>query len=138
VRDLFGVVKDKRDRDGDPDRESDADRGQAGCVILDDVWLDDQAGWIMPHNSIDRFTGGVRQGFLFSEELAEGGQASLHLAIVRGPKLGKETVEALRLALSDLVEGRLAIGAGGGKGHGYCGGEIRWSDDGAWINGARA
>ena len=92
----------------------------------------------MPHNSIDRFTGGVRDGFLFSEELAHRGQIELELLLLDPARIARQCPlgrEALRLALADLIEGRLALGGGSGKGHGFCRGCIDWSDDGAWIEG---
>ena len=136
VRELFGTVKDKID----PDREGEsADKGQAGRVLLDDAWIEAKSA-VMPHNSIDRFTGGVRNGVLFTEELAETATIKIAMSVLlktasEGNAMSGRTVKALRLALADLTKGRLAIGAGSARGHGYCTGTVAWSDEGAWIDG---
>jgi CRISPR/Cas system CMR subunit Cmr4 (Cas7 group RAMP superfamily) len=131
VRALFGHATD-HDR-GD---------GQAGVVFLDDVYLDtsQHAFGTQMHNSVDRFTGGVRDHVLFSEELAygKGFCLALHIdsaALEKASRAVPQAREALRFALDDLAQGRLALGAGSAKGHGYCTGVITWSDGGKWIHG---
>jgi hypothetical protein len=69
------------------------------------------------HNAIDRFTGGVRDRLLFSEELLWQDEMELAL-LIHTARLGEDARQALRLALDDLISGRLALGAGAGKGHG--------------------
>lgn len=132
VSDLFGQAKAKDEEDTTSDAK---DKGRAGLIYLDDIYLD--AGrkvhrqW---HNGIDRFTGGVRQHVLYGEELIWQNTLKLTLRIdPRARELNQESRQALELALTDLCEGRLAIGGGSGKGHGYCHGEITWSDGGRWL-----
>jgi CRISPR/Cas system CSM-associated protein Csm3 (group 7 of RAMP superfamily) len=72
----------------------------------------------MMHNKIDRFTGGTIDGALFSEELLYGGGFTLQGQIKRNEQ-SKELLEAFKLALLDLAQGRLALGGGTTKGHGY-------------------
>ncbi len=77
---------------------------------------------IQTHNCIDRFTGGVRQGALFSEELLYQTPA-LYFELILDTRQTKSIEPniwtALEKTLADLCEGRLSFGAGSGKGHGY-------------------
>jgi len=116
VRALFGYAR------GDGE---DAE-GRAGRVLVDDAWcpVSREALIRMMHNAIDRFTGGVRRHVLYEEELAWGGALELGIAVVGWDGLDAITREAFDLALADLVEGRLPIGGGTGKGHGFLDGEI--------------
>ncbi len=130
VKALFGYVNKEREE------------FQIGCLIFDDVYLDIDKEQVTEytHNSIDRFTGGVRDGTLFSEEVITDKQSfSLKITVVSPlneksdkwkqlSKVKKEEKRAniwksLQLALNDLAEGRLALGAAGGRGHGYFSGE---------------
>jgi hypothetical protein len=48
--------------------------------------------------------------------------------------IARDVRRAFKLALDDLREGRLAVGAGDGEGHGRCqGNKVQWSDGGAWL-----
>ncbi len=116
VRELFGYAH------GDA---ADA-AGRAGRVLVDDAWcpVSREALVRMMHNSIDRFTGGVRRHILFEEELAWGGTLELGIAVLGWDRLDPLTRRAFDLALADLLEGRLAVGGGTGKGHGLLDGEI--------------
>lgn len=101
--------------------------GQAGRVFIDDARVTlgpAEVGKLM-HNAIDRFTGGVRERLLFGEDLLW--RTPIKIQILIDTRASKQTdpdalrqgLTALRLALRDLLEGRLALGAGAGKGHGY-------------------
>ena len=101
------------------------DKAKAGNLIMDDIYLDKTpATQIMMHNKIDRFTGGTIDGALFSEQLLYGGGFKLsgQIQTQKGDKLieqSKELLTAFKYALQDLAEGRLALGGGSTKGHGY-------------------
>lgn len=129
VRELFGYARDdKTTKEGEK-------AGQAGHLFLDDTFLsftlEDLE--LMMHNAIDRFTGGVREHMLFSEELVWKKEIAVEFTIdTQG--ISDDARNALRHALDDLIKGRLAIGGGSGKGHGFCEGSIKWSDDDGWIN----
>jgi CRISPR/Cas system CSM-associated protein Csm3 (group 7 of RAMP superfamily) len=116
VREVFGTVKDRTD-------------GLPGRVLLSDGRA---TGWRwgrLDHVSLDRFTQGPMDHLLFSEAPLYRGRIQLDVAVdVR--ELGPEARVALRRALDDLLQGRLAIGAGASRGHGYCVGEIAWTDGG--------
>ncbi len=129
VRELFGYARDdKTTKEGEK-------AGQAGHLFLDDTFLSFTTNdlELMMHNAIDRFTGGVREHMLFSEELVWKKEIAVKFTIdIQGISDGARN--ALRLALDDLIKGRLAIGGGSGKGHGFCEGDIKWPDGGGWIN----
>lgn len=110
VRTLFGSGKDSKDQ-GDGAKRC---LGQAGRVVIEDAFVDDQDGWKVPHSAIDRFTGGVRHGFLFSEALVHKGTIRIELAVADWQGIDAICAcarDALRLALADLCEGRLALGS---------------------------
>jgi len=144
VRALFGYIQEKDEQQ--PQQEV----AQMGCLIFNDVYLkrSNQEVQVVeyPHNGVDRFTGGVREGVLFSEEVVTDTKSFLLDITVVLPsnqnktwqtikKEGKahDVWKALQLALNDLIEGRLAIGAGGGRGHGYFKGSLKegrkWLED---------
>ncbi len=113
VKALFGYVN-----------EDTAEAAQTGNLIFDDIYLapEDKQVTEYTHNNIDRFTGGVRDGALFSEEVITDKQTLvLNISIVNQPD-GK-IWKAFELALNDLTQGRLALGAASGRGHGYFTGE---------------
>jgi CRISPR/Cas system CSM-associated protein Csm3 (group 7 of RAMP superfamily) len=131
VQRLFGHARDDRPA------QTGQDPGQAGRVWLDDAYVAYDPGKdlkLMTHNAIDRFSGGVREHFLFSEELVWNKPVTVEL-LVDTDGLDGPPRDALRLALDDLCRGRLSLGGGAGKGHGFFQGEIAWSDQGRWING---
>jgi CRISPR/Cas system CMR subunit Cmr4 (Cas7 group RAMP superfamily) len=97
---------------------NDDDQGLAGRVIIDDTWVPAQPVIEqLMHNAIDRFTGGVRDRLLFSEELLWRDSLTLECLIHSAP-LSDTALQTLQLALDDLLHGRLPLGAGGGRGHG--------------------
>lgn len=119
IQALFGFSKEHRD-EGE-------ESGLAGRIFIDDVHVEadvDKVGKLM-HNAIDRFTGGVRDRLLFSEDLLW--KTPLNVQILVNAGAGEQGQQALldrglvalRLAVLDLVEGRLAIGAGSVHGNGY-------------------
>ena len=69
---------------------------------------------------------------LFMEELVWKKEISVLLTLDTD-RVDNAARVALRLALDDLCEGRIAIGGGAAKGHGFCEGGIEWSDGGKWI-----
>lgn len=132
VRQLFGFTNDDT-------RKGDDQKGQAGCVFIDDAYreLSTDKLQIIMHNSIDRFSGSVRDHMLFSEEMVWGEGVDLQLTIKTqgydGNAISDDAKKALNLALNDLCQGRLALGAGVSKGHGFFTGTVEWSDGGKWI-----
>ncbi|MBO0613277.1 RAMP superfamily CRISPR-associated protein [Thiothrix fructosivorans] len=136
VKELFGFANDEQ--------REDKHKGQAGHVLIDDAYREfsNTDLQIIMHNSIDRFSGSVRDHMLFSEEMVWGIDekgdkklVELQLTIKKDGKISSVAKQALQQALADLYEGRLALGAGVSKGHGLFTGTIEWSDDGKWIGG---
>lgn len=105
--------------------------GRAGELVMDDIYLDAARPkvQVIPHNALDRFTGGVRDHMLFQEEMIWGDQAIELRAELLSPDALKDdrAREALRLTLEDLRLGRLALGAGTSKGHGQFEGDYTWN-----------
>lgn len=107
---LFGDKAEKKTQQG------------VGGLFIDDVYLAEYSTpKMMMHNKIDRFTGGVMNGALFSEELLY--QDTLNIPMYFDPYklkgLDRCTQTAFITALKDLCEGRLSLGGGSAKGHGY-------------------
>ena len=115
VKELFGLAQDGNGKQ---------DKAQAarGRVLLDDAFWAGQLSMQqrITHNSIDRFTGGTLGSHLFSERpFWKGDFQELKLVILNPNPLSKEVKRALKAALEDIIEGRLALGAGSGRGLGY-------------------
>ncbi|MGI5864015.1 MAG: RAMP superfamily CRISPR-associated protein [Myxococcales bacterium] len=110
------------------DANSNSKRGRPGCVYLRDVYLKPEKAPVgyLDHVCIDRFTGAPMDGMLFSEAPLHGVKGKLELEIlVESSKVSDEAKKAFDAALEDLVSGRLALGAGANRGHGYFKGTIR-------------
>ncbi|WP_332403417.1 RAMP superfamily CRISPR-associated protein [Vibrio metschnikovii] len=90
---------------------------QAGKLYVDDVELEDYKTIIRTHNKIDRFTGGVQQGALYSEQLLYQPKFTISLWIERSTQLPTEVICALRDTFTDLETGLLPMGAGSGRGN---------------------
>lgn len=118
------------------------DQGIAGLLLFEDLRLKGDSTVLM-HNRIDRFTGGVINGALFSEEVLWQTPLTLCIGTLHPQRLSEVdgvARQALQRALEDLANGWLPLGAGGSRGLGVfsdpggCG--PQWSDGGAWINSA--
>ncbi|MGR5549950.1 RAMP superfamily CRISPR-associated protein [Vibrio sp. DNB22_12_1] len=97
----------------------------AGMLIVDDCELsfDPEHLVIRHHNAIDRFTGGVRKGALYSEELLY--QPKFTLRIWLNPLAQQQKALqsdpnvflALKDTIKDIEMGLLPMGAGSGRGN---------------------
>jgi CRISPR/Cas system CMR subunit Cmr4 (Cas7 group RAMP superfamily) len=96
--------------------EQEHDNSIAGSLYVDDSVISFQNTTIRHHNSIDRFTGGVRKGALYSEELLYQPEFTITLAIKKGTQLSESLKKALSDTLQDLKMGLLPMGAGSGRG----------------------
>lgn len=133
VKTLFGYCK----------TNAEQETGQRGRVIISDLFVASPGEQkILNHVSIDRFTGGARvlEGALYDEKPFYGGPGFVLKVVVAQPEAiadGKIR-QALDAALDDLAQGRLAIGAGAGRGNGYfrAVNDQKWDAKGAaWIAG---
>lgn len=98
--------------------EQDHDASQAGLLIVDDAEVVYEHTQVRTHNSIDRFTGGVRLGALFTEELLYQPRFNIRIWLSNNSRksIDPRLVEALNLTLMDLQQGLLPMGAGSGRG----------------------
>lgn len=128
---LFGSAK-RRKSNEEGARES----GFAGRLLIDDAVMEIRASdvEVVDHNSIDRFTAGVRPRLLFDEEvIVQRADPNDTLVIklqitILPPRIGAAAIaddilRAYWMAIDDLCHGRLAIGA---KRHGHCEGKHPW------------
>lgn len=88
----------------------------AGNLIVDDCVVEYDKTLIRQHNAIDRFTGGVRKGALFSEELLYQPEFNIQIWLKANCTLAPELSQALVDTLDDLQQGLLPLGAGSGRG----------------------
>ncbi len=109
--------------------KGEAETGRAGALFIDDASIPIEAvklGRVM-HNAIDRFTGGVRAHMLFEEECLLGGELLFTISL-DSSRLAPEQTSiarlALRAALDDLCQGRLALGSRTNTGNGFFVGEL--------------
>jgi len=105
---------------------ADDEQGMAGRVFIDDAFIhpqgnEPQTHWQM-HTSLDRFTGGVRNHVLFGEEILWQESFELKL-LIDERELDEIASKALELTLDDLKQGRLSLGGGSARGHGWFHGE---------------
>lgn len=103
-----------------------------GKLLIDDLYIPidkKQQTLTMAHNNIDRFTGGVREHMLFFEEVITQ-DTPLEFTITlleQEDEPDKNSIKSLEMALNDLKQGRLALGAGSGRtGTGYFTGSWEW------------
>lgn len=120
---VFGYVREAQE-DGQSQEASLVPIARAGSIIIDDAEVADAETLDLWRNGIDRFAGGVRNGVLFGEQLVFRGTLTARLVLGDASAASKEARRAFGLALLDLVEGRLAIGAGASKGNGFMKGEL--------------
>lgn len=113
---LFGNVDVKRNTAG-----SEPAAATAGRVFLADLYLtrEEARSSILQHVSLDRFTMGPMDGLLYDEAPIAGGPSLKLVFLVDTHDVSTVARESLLAALLDLAEGRLAIGAGANRGHGY-------------------
>ncbi|MDA0129454.1 RAMP superfamily CRISPR-associated protein [Vibrio sp. MarTm2] len=89
----------------------------AGILYVDDALLNYEHTTLRFHNSIDRFTGGVRQGALYSEELLYQPEFTINLYLTEPYETLEEPLKfALENTIEDLELGLLPMGAGSGRG----------------------
>lgn len=102
--------------------------GQRGNILFSDIFLSDKNSEkqkLLNHVAIDRFTGGAREGALFSEEVtASKEQFILKISVINNSEIKEDYVQAFELALKDLCTGMLPLGGGTMRGHGCFSGEL--------------
>lgn len=124
---LFGKVKDAVD-------------GIAGRVFVSDTYLaTSESGprdGTLDHVSIDRFTGAPMDGMLFREAPLYKGTLAVDLVVDTRGELDPDVRRAFWAALEDLQQGRLAVGGGSSRGHGFFEGKLLRGDElTRWLKG---
>lgn len=156
VRRLFGAAGNDRaeraEQGDDHSEQGDSGKARAGVLGFADHWLQvtQSAGQpqavqaqVRMHNHIDRFTGGVRDSLLFGTEdlyasQPDPAQPLLTLDItlderrLRAAGGTDDDLRALRAAVEDLCQGRLALGADSAGGLGFFTGQATWVDGCGW------
>ncbi len=138
VKTLLGAIATKKTGS---EQDTTKDPGRRGWLVLDDVVLEKPAATQqVEHVSLDRFSGGARNGLLFSERVLDPQTLRADYVIHIVPPLDpsdaatRDIRDALARTLSDIKRGRLAVGGGTGRGNGRLRCDaIDWSDGGAWI-----
>lgn len=110
----------------------------AGIVAFQDVYLESERQQVFMHNKVDRFTGGVMTGALFSENILWQSDIKIKFDITQPEKLNDPMIkQAFNNALQDLADGWLALGASGSRGLGVfldkSNKGVQWSDNKTWI-----
>ena len=126
---LLGAVKGKN-------------KGQVGALFIDDAFLplDKNRLKEIPHNSIDRFTGGVRNRVLYSELSIHGSDSPIEITLTLDERrLTQNHADlpilrrALKATLDDLCQGRLTLGSRTTTGNGFFTGTLT-GDLETWLN----
>jgi len=98
------------------------DKGQAGRVYVNDDYIKFEPNHIgrLTHVALDQFIQAPLDGALFSEEAVFGLPVTLSLQLETSDGTQNDNaIKALKMALTDVAEGRLALGGGAANGHGY-------------------
>lgn len=100
-----------------------------GNVFISDVIQSKQNEQtkILNHNAIDRFTGGVIDGALFSEKVIyddKSGYTITFKVYKDGLKGNEDIIKAFEAALSDVATGMLPLGGGVNRGNGCFSGKV--------------
>ncbi|MEM7248295.1 MAG: RAMP superfamily CRISPR-associated protein [Acidobacteriota bacterium] len=129
VQELFGHASDNPD---EGERQ-----GRMGRVLVEECRLETvPAACAQQHVSLDRFTAGPMDGRLFDEVAYWKGETiHLEVRVCDAANVGPVPRSALARAVRDLATGRLSLGAGHGRGHGFFEGKVTWSDE-TWENAA--
>ena len=129
---LFGSAANNRPEATDESAEDVEDESHSGRLVIDDLFLDlPERASALAHNGIDRFTGGVRKHVLYTEQVVhQGFKLAIRLDDGTHPNLDDPHVlPAFEATLTDLAQGRLALGAGGARGWGCFEGHITWAQE---------
>lgn len=98
--------------------EAEGKARQRGALLFSDMTAEAVPAPLQNHVSIDRFTGGARDQALYDEMPLFGGtEFTWRIGLSRALSPDEETL--LRAVVADLTEGRLQLGGGTGRGHGF-------------------
>ena len=90
---------------------NDSDSKKARSIIrFSETSLEGAKGKILSRNAIDRFSGGTKDGALFTEKTYYGGKGDLVISWRSNEKMPDKEVAALAAAITDLHFGFMAVG----------------------------
>lgn len=90
-----------------------------GCLLFEDLYVEDLGSHILNHVMVDRFTGGTIEGALFSEKPTVGMGTTINMNIVLTHAIADRDVEeALDKAICDIKNGLLPLGGSVNRGNG--------------------
>ena len=118
VKALFGHKKELAE-------DKKTELGQKGKILISDCFKEERekSSKVFDHVSIDRFTGGARDGALFQEKtISDDREYSIEILLEKG--IDKEALKAFEKALDDVCSGMLALGGATTKGHGIFSGSV--------------
>lgn len=95
-----------------------------GNVILNDIIAQKAESKILQHIAVDRFTGGTLDGALFAEQVDYSADKTYSTKILVNSNVKEEYLEAFENSLKDLAGGKLPLGGGVNRGHGFFSGRI--------------
>lgn len=96
-----------------------------GNVILNDIIEQKATPKILQHIAVDRYTGGTIDGALFAEQVDYSAGKTYSTKILVNSNVKEEYLEAFEKSLKDLTEGKLPLGGGVNRGHGFFYGQIK-------------
>ena len=102
-------------------------KAHRGNVIFSDLLIKESTqDKVITHACIDRFTGGVRNGALFTEKatFASGVDITMTIHVKEEVVKEAESITAFEAALKDIATGTLPLGGGTNRGHGTFTGTI--------------
>jgi CRISPR/Cas system CSM-associated protein Csm3 (group 7 of RAMP superfamily) len=116
VKELFGCTLSEEDNFIEPVKTL----ALRGNVLFSDLYMDAPATKILNHVSIDRFTGGSRDGALFDERVISNATSfpCMKIFVKKAVLLDEKIKSALEKTLDDLTRGFLPLGGGAMRGHG--------------------
>lgn len=100
------------------------DEGTIGNVLIDDIFIPSKdieaESKLFNHITIDRFTGGVKGGALFTEKTTNmrGRRITIHISVKKSALTDEDIKGAWEQALDDLKGGLLPLGGGTNRGNG--------------------
>ena len=118
VKALFGHKKELAE-------DKKTELGQKGKILISDCFKEERekSSKVFDHVSIDRFTGGARDGALFQEKtISDDREYSIEILLEKG--IDRVSVKAFEKALDDVCSGMLALGGATTKGHGIFSGSV--------------
>jgi CRISPR/Cas system CSM-associated protein Csm3 (group 7 of RAMP superfamily) len=100
------------------DDEAAETAGQRSRLLFADSVIEDDHIVVRQHVALDRVTGGARPNQLYAQEIVESGTCTLDITIADENDLPPIALPLLDLAIADIDEGYLAVGAATTRGHG--------------------